>query len=330
MSYSPAWAYATRDSSSKILRFSISDSGLPAGEQVVIPDPAVPPYNVRMESTQLFELLLDRGIAPTAQQPVTLMRHKDSGHQLQKYIGTEQLTLYQSRQKMRLAPGGLIVAFYGHKSDHGLLLGVWRVARVMSALDAYNQGLLDGTFESFEESREGYFHQLEATDCLSDLRLRLEVRWGGRPNSWRRILSAANDYPIGISAEPPVKFDGASNASLVMAELRIALNDLRWQQGLGAVAGVYLLTDEVSGRHYVGSASGGRGVWQRWTDYARNGHGGNVQLVQLLEQYPGRDNEFRLTLLESMPLDTPRSRIRAREAFWKLALGSQTFGLNSN
>ncbi|MCU6501953.1 GIY-YIG nuclease family protein [Rugamonas sp. A1-17] len=283
-----------------------------------------------MESTQLFDLLRKRGIAPTSQRPVTLMRHKDGSYPLHKYVGTEQLTLYQSRQKRRHAPGGLIVAFYGHKIGHGLLLGVWRVVGVMSALEAHSQGLLNGTFESFDESSHGYFHQLEATDFLSDLRLTLEVTWGGRPNSWRRVLTAANDYPIGISAEPPVKFDGVSNASLVMAEMRIALNDLRWQQGLGAVAGVYLLTDEFTGRHYVGSASGGCGVWQRWAEYAQNGHGDNDQLVDLLERCPGRENEFRLTLLESMPLDTPRSQVLARETFWKMALGSRTFGLNSN
>jgi hypothetical protein len=283
-----------------------------------------------MDSTQLFDLLRKRGIAPTAKQPVTLMRHKDGGHPLHKYVGTEQLTLYQSRQKQLHAPGGLIVAFYGHKVDHGILLGVWRVVGVMSALDARSQGLLDGTFESFNDSSQGYFHQLQATDFLADLRLKLEVTWGGRPNSWRRVLVASNDYPIRISSEPPVRFAGANNASLVMAELRIALDDLRWQQSLGGMAGVYLLTDERSGRHYVGSASGERGIWQRWADYVRTGHGDNEQLVELLVQNPGRENEFRLTLLESMPLNTAKSQILAREAFWKVALGSRTFGLNSN
>lgn len=289
-----------------------------------------PRYNGEMESTQLFALLQKRGIAPTAQQPVTLMRHKDSSYPLQKYIGTEALTLYQARQLKRHEPGGLIVAFYGHKNDHGLLLGVWRVIDVMTAVDAYNQGLLDGGFESFEESSQGYFHTLQATDLLADLCLKLEVRWGGRPNSWRRVLKHDDNYPICITCEPPVRFEGICNASLVMAELRMALDDIHWQQGLGGVVGVYLITDEHSGRHYVGSASSGKGVWQRWRDYARTGHGDNIQLVELLRECPGRENEFRLTLLESMPLDTPRPQVIAREGFWKIALGSRTFGLNSN
>jgi hypothetical protein len=115
-----------------------------------------------------------------------------------------------------------------------------------------------------------------------------------------------------------------------MAELRIAIDDIRWQQALGTVAGIYLITDERSGQHYVGSASSGNGVWQRWNDYACTGHGGNKQLVDLLKAFPGRENEFRFTLLESMPLETPRSQVLAREGFWKIALGSRTFGLNSN
>ncbi len=283
-----------------------------------------------MDSKQLFTLLQERGIEPTAQQPVTLMRHRDSSYPLQKYIGTEALTLYQSRQKMRHEPGGLILAFYGHKNNHGLLLGVWRVRAVMTSLDAHNRGLLDGSFEPFEESSQGYFHDLQATDHLNDLRLKLEILWGGRPNSWRRILKPKDDYPVWIRNEPPVRFEGVRNSSLVMAELRIAVDDIHWQQGLGGVAGVYLITDEHSGQHYVGSASSGNGLWQRWKSYARTGHGDNVQLIELLKECVGRENDFRFTVLESMPLDTPRSQVLARERFWKIALGSRTFGLNSN
>lgn len=282
-----------------------------------------------MDTDQLFDLLQKRGIDPTA-QPVTLMRHKDSSYPLYKYIGTKELTLYQARQKLRHEPGGLIVGFYGHKTDHGLLLGIWHVTQVMTAQDAYRQGLLEESIESFSESSHGFYHELQETGLLSDLRLKLEIRWGGRPNSWRRVLTQDNNYPICIRREPIIPFERASSASLVMAELRIALQDIAWQQGLGAVAGVYLITDERSGRHYVGSASGGGGVWQRWSDYANTGHGGNIELIKLLQEFPGRESDFRFTLLESMPISTHRANVIARETFWKIALGSRTFGLNRN
>jgi hypothetical protein len=267
---------------------------------------------------------------PTAQEPVYLMRHKDSGHNLRKYIGTELLTLYQARQDLRHAVGGFIVAFYGHRNDHGLLLGVWRISEAMPAAVADDEGLLNGSFESESERREGFYHRLEATDILADLRLKLEVRWGGRPNSWRRVLQAGNDYPATLILEAPVPFRGLDGASLVMGELRLALDDLAWQEALASIAGVYLITDERDGRHYVGSASGAEGILQRWTHYVKTGHGDNLQLVQLLQAFPGRENEFRFTLLESMSPETPRDQVIAREGFWKVALGSRTFGLNSN
>lgn len=282
-----------------------------------------------MIPNQLYTLLQERGIDPAA-QPVTLMRHKDERYPLYKYLGTKALTLYQAMQKRRHEPGGLIVGFYGHKSEHGMLLGVWRVVAVMAASDAYRRGLLDESFEQFEEGWQGFYHELEEMDLLSDLRLTLEIRWGGRPNSWRRVLKPTDNYAVSIRSEAGIPFDGTRNASLVMAELRIAMHDVLWQQGLGAIAGVYLITDEHSGRHYVGSASGSGGIWQRWSDYACTGHGGNLELMNLLRESPRRENELRFTLLEAMPLLTPRVQVLAREMFWKVALGSRKFGLNRN
>lgn len=282
-----------------------------------------------MNPNQLYALLEERGIDP-ASQPVTLMRHKDKRYPLYKYLGTKALTLYQAMQKQRHEPGGIIVGFYGHKSDHGTLLGVWRVTDVMALGDAYQQGLLEGSFEPFKEDWQGFYHELQETDLLFDLRLKLEIRWGGRPNSWRRVLKPTNDYPVWIRSGPAIPFEDLKNASLVMAELRIALQDVYWQQGLGAIAGVYLIADERSGKHYVGSASGASGILQRWSDYASTGHGGNAELVELLREFPGRENDLRLTLLETLPLSTPRAQVIAREVFWKVALGSRQFGFNGN
>jgi hypothetical protein len=115
-----------------------------------------------------------------------------------------------------------------------------------------------------------------------------------------------------------------------MAELRIALRDAAWQQGLAGVSGIYLITDERGGQHYVGSASGAQGLLQRWSNYAASGHGGNKLLGQVLATAPGRDLDLRFTLLEALPADTPREEVIRRESYWKVALGSRTFGMNLN
>lgn len=42
--------------------------------------------------------------------------------------------------------------------------------------------------------------------------------------------------------------------------------------------GIHLITDTRDGRHYVGKADGSENILQRWTAYATNGHGDDVEL----------------------------------------------------
>ena len=56
-----------------------------------------------------------------------------------------------------------------------------------------------------------------------------------------------------------------------------------WRTALGAVAGIYLITDTRDGRQYVGKADGAESIRQRWGAYATNGHGGSSKAGQLLE-----------------------------------------------
>ncbi len=308
----------------------------------------------------LLDVLKNAGIEPAAQQ-ITLMRHKDKRYPLVKFIGTRALTLYQAMQPRQMPVGSLVVAFYGNRPGHALLLGVWRVEGVLPASEAIRRGLLEGSFEPLEENWGGHYHDLRELDVLADLRLKLEIEWTGRELAWRRVLRPAKTvrsrradtqevaalarnseqggglalrkgrrYAVTGQREAAVPFQGLSGASLVMAELRMALREAAWQQGLAGVSGIYLITDERGGQHYVGSASGGQGLLQRWGNYASTGHGGNKLLVNLLATAPDRELDLRFTLLETMPPDTPRSEVIRRESFWKVALGSRTFGLNLN
>lgn len=301
----------------------------------------------------LLNLLQSAGIDPGAQQ-ITLMRHKDKRYPLLKYIGTRALNLYQAMQPREMPVGSLLVAFYGHRPGHALLLGVWRVEGVLAPGEAIRRGLLEGSFEPLDETWGGYYHDLRELDLFADLRLKLEIEWTGTEVAWRRVLRppktrpprvsrmqgtddqgmlpvrASRRYAITAQIESAVPFQGLSGASLVMAELRIALRDAAWQRGLAEVSAIYLITDELSGRHYVGSASGAQGLLQRWSNYASTGHGGNKLLSTVLATAPGRELDLRFTLLEVLPADTPRREVLLRESYWKVALGSRTFGLNLN
>jgi len=81
-----------------------------------------------------------------------------------------------------------------------------------------------------------------------------------------------------------------------MAELKIAIDDVEWMQELGGTCGIYLITDERDGQHYVGSASGNLGLLKRWRDYVATGHGGNQQLIELLQENGARVNDFRFPI----------------------------------
>ena len=151
-----------------------------------------------------------------------------------------------------------------------------------------------------------------------------------RGDSGQLLVRMGRRYGVTAQFESAVPFQGLTGVSLVMAELRIALRDAAWQQGLSGVFGIYLITDERGGQHYAGSASGAQGLLQRWSNYATTGHGGNKLLAQMLASTPGRELDLRFTLLEVLPADSSRQEVIRRESYWKVALGSRTFGLNLN
>lgn len=298
---------------------------MPTNPDASTATPVPPPI---VDNQQLYQLLLDRGV-PLPNQRVVLYRHKDQKYPLVKYIGTRELALYQANQTRAEEPGTLILSFFGHRDDYGLLLGAWKVTGVMPTRDAERAGLLQGTIENLGDE-PSYFHTLEEVDLLQDVRLKLEICFGPPAIVWRRVLTPQNTYPVRLLPDCPVPFRGLNNVSLVMSELRMVLTDPVWQRELSAISAIYLITDEHSGRQYVGSAYSGLGLWQRWGDYARTGHGDNIELIHVLKQAPGRVNEFRFTLLEPLPASTAPDAVIARENYWKIALGSRTHGLNRN
>jgi len=104
-----------------------------------------------------------------------------------------------------------------------------------------------------------------------------------------------------------------------------------WKTALSAVYGIYLITDTRNGKHYVGKADGNEGLWQRWAAYASSGHGGNSQLMRLLEEKGDSYLEnFQYSILEVIIKSDNSSYINAREQFWKTVLQSQKFGYNDN
>ena len=104
-----------------------------------------------------------------------------------------------------------------------------------------------------------------------------------------------------------------------------------WKSALSKVKGIYLIVDTLSGKQYVGSAYGDECIWQRWCDYAKNGHGGNIELKELLKAN-GEDYKynFKYSILEVCNMNLGTEYIIERENHWKRVLLTRQFGLNNN
>ena len=127
------------------------------------------------------------------------------------------------------------------------------------------------------------------------------------------------------------EFKGFNEVRLSHAELTSVIGESNpsWRGALRSVAGIYIITDNLSGKMYVGSACGGDGIWQRWTAYASSGHGGNEELKKLL-QLKGIDHvkHFQYAILEVCDVRTGEKVVLKRESHWKDVLRTREFGLN--
>lgn len=111
----------------------------------------------------------------------------------------------------------------------------------------------------------------------------------------------------------------------------VADNITSWKSALSNVKGVYLIVDTLSGKQYVGSAYGDECIWQRWANYAKDGHGGNVELKELLKNNGAEYKyNFKYSILEVCNMNLGNEYIINRETHWKEVLLTRQFGLNKN
>lgn len=138
---------------------------------------------------------------------------------------------------------------------------------------------------------------------------------------------------VEISDPASVPFPGFDSLLVSYDELQAVISDDRygqWQTALRSVQGIYLIADTSTGKLYVGKADGAERFLGRWSEYARNGHGGNVALRELAAADARHRQHFQFIILQVFSPSAPAAQVDAAEAHFKRALLTRQFGMNLN
>lgn len=269
----------------------------------------------------LFELL---AIFGTKLDPQKCKFHFAKS-KLQKHIdgfsARSSFKEFQEYQTARNFKREFIVSFY-------LQNGFWMFAGVWKSLSVE---------EVLRPNKKSHFrYTTEFVSSSTPLERRLIVKWFDRfRHSYPTGEKLAKGLHLHSILELPDTlghFPGYASIKLSLSAIKRVVENpglsTEWRTALESVPGVYVISDISNGHLYVGSATGSSGIWQRWVNYANTGHGGDIELIELVknngDQYPF-DN-FIFSLLWYGGTAASDEEVFVKESFWKIALLSREFG----
>lgn len=179
-------------------------------------------------------------------------------------------------------------------------------------------------------------YELTRHDLLSDMKDRIVIDWGKGAINWCQNGTTAKELLEILPAVSEISFTSYNDVLLSYETLhKIVYNKAAykvWEDRLSAVAGVYLITDTKTGKHYVGSASGkDGGIWQRWSEYAQTKHGGNKFLKELIDADADYCKNFQYSILETFPIKGyPYDVLKSEKLYKQKLLSYYPYGLNDN
>ena len=238
---------------------------------------------------------------------------------------------WQERQTGKNWSREYILSLIYYEKDIWMFGGIYKVLPVLPVPIQNNQGW------------NGWKYDTELTDKAAEYIGRAFFRFKKefRASYPTLELDPKNGDPI---AEMPLShilekrvtltdFLGFDSVNIDYKTLKYIVSDniSSWKSALSNVKGVYLIVDTYTGKQYVGSAYGDECIWHRWSNYAKDGHGGNVELKELLRTN-GADYKynFKYSILEVCNMNLGNEYIISRESHWKEVLLTRQFGLNLN
>lgn len=268
---------------------------------------------------------------------VRLIRHKDNREKVidgktyknslyDIYLHDNDVFMsYQSEQvKKDFINVDYIVAFIGEEGVSSRFVGVYKNYGVIKDTGIYNNKVL----AKFD---------FRVIDGFQPLNERVVIDWEGMPRNWRQYY--CNEMPViridrGLEENNIPVFTKFEDVMLSYDQLALIFkkNNAEWKSKLESCNCIYLILDKSNGKQYVGSTyNKQQGIWGRWSDYAKTGHGDDKDLESLLQADPNyaRKN-FQWCILETLPLNVLADYAIDRESLYKRKFGTRDFGYNNN
>ena len=178
------------------------------------------------------------------------------------------------------------------------------------------------------------YYNFKALHEFDRFKNRVIVDWGDKNENplqrWKNIkyVTRIDGY---VDRHTP-RFDSYENVMLSYSELQAIIDgkDEVWRSNLKSVNCVYCIVNKDEGRLYIGSTYGANGIWGRWEEYTKEGHGENKILKELIKKYNVDPNNFQWIILEILPLRVKPEKAIGRESFYKEKFCTREHGYNLN
>jgi len=265
-------------------------------------------------------------ISPDIANQVKIKFNQTDGHDdpLDLYLRNPEVIntgwLFWRAKQRYFSVGQIAICFLKLSWDTWLLTTIKRVTKDLDILDGINY---EG--EELEEYRKFFGRVI--------IKYHKQVQTQGMYyNTVCNQLEVLQILPAIYDGE---EFPGYDNVRLSYQQLASILERRKqsWIAALENQKAVYLITDKSNGMLYVGSATSDTGMLlQRWSNYVSNGHGGNKELIAVVNKY-GFDHvkqNFQYSILENYNAKIDDHVVLKRESWWKETLQSRKFGYNSN
>lgn len=268
-------------------------------------------------------------------EQIRLIRHKDS--RKEKIIGgksyeislydiylyeNEAFVTYQSEQLVKKFKNVVyLVSFIGEESTSSRFVGVYKNNGILQMLPDYKGEAL-ARFD---------IQEIPGFELLKE---RVIIDWNN-PIQW---LQHYNEMPViridrGLMENNLPVFVRYEDVVLNYIQLKTIINsnNPEWKSRLESCNCIYLILDKSNGKQYVGSTYNTKGIWGRWSEYAKTGHGDDVELKKCIDSDPKyAEKNFQWCILETLPIKILQDQAIERESLYKRKLGTRIYGHNKN